>query len=247
MGVTKVEECYLAHHGILGQKWGVRRWQNKDGSLTPEGKKRYETLFVSGSSKTQDKESPYYRRKLPKYARNELKKSMKSGDKIIVGEAPGIDRQVQDFLNKKKYQNVEVYTSYKDPRYKANEQWKTKSIDASEYKEGSKEFLAKKDKAMTDDSTKGLAIVLDEGSRATKENVKRLIGQHKDVSIYQLTKNESLIKGIGTYYDAPVDYDGTYSYDGGKTFNDHFSKRINRAYRERVNLYDGTNRKIKRR
>jgi hypothetical protein len=32
---------YLAHHGILGMKWGVRRYQNKDGSLTPAGKKRY--------------------------------------------------------------------------------------------------------------------------------------------------------------------------------------------------------------
>ena len=32
----------LAHHGILGQKWGVRRFQNKDGSLTEAGKKRLE-------------------------------------------------------------------------------------------------------------------------------------------------------------------------------------------------------------
>lgn len=32
---------YLAHHGIKGQKWGVRRYQNPDGSLTPEGIKRY--------------------------------------------------------------------------------------------------------------------------------------------------------------------------------------------------------------
>ena len=31
----------LTHHGILGMKWGVRRYQNKDGSLTKAGKKRY--------------------------------------------------------------------------------------------------------------------------------------------------------------------------------------------------------------
>ena len=31
----------LYHWGIKGMKWGIRRFQNKDGSLTPQGKKRY--------------------------------------------------------------------------------------------------------------------------------------------------------------------------------------------------------------
>ena len=31
----------LRHHGIIGQKWGVRRFQNEDGTLTPAGKDRY--------------------------------------------------------------------------------------------------------------------------------------------------------------------------------------------------------------
>lgn len=34
----------LYHHGVKGQRWGVRRYQNEDGSLTEEGKRRYGTV-----------------------------------------------------------------------------------------------------------------------------------------------------------------------------------------------------------
>ena len=34
-------DTYLAHYGIKGQKWGVRRYQNADGTLTESGKKHY--------------------------------------------------------------------------------------------------------------------------------------------------------------------------------------------------------------
>lgn len=37
----RVDDDYLAHHGIMGMKWGVRRYQNDDGSLTAEGRTRY--------------------------------------------------------------------------------------------------------------------------------------------------------------------------------------------------------------
>ena len=42
---TLIEKYYneLYHHGITGMKWGVRRYQNKDGSLTNAGKRRYGT------------------------------------------------------------------------------------------------------------------------------------------------------------------------------------------------------------
>ena len=36
-----IKNNVLEHSGIKGQKWGIRRYQNEDGSLTEEGKKRY--------------------------------------------------------------------------------------------------------------------------------------------------------------------------------------------------------------
>ena len=41
MEVKRLPESELTHHGIKGQKWGVRRYQNPDGSLTSAGQARY--------------------------------------------------------------------------------------------------------------------------------------------------------------------------------------------------------------
>lgn len=51
----------LEHHGILGQKWGVRRFQNKDGSLTAEGKKRRNRY--GAMDKTDDELKEFTRRR----------------------------------------------------------------------------------------------------------------------------------------------------------------------------------------
>lgn len=45
-------EVGLRHHGVKGQKWGVRRYQNKDGSLTPAGQKHRAKQSVFGTAST---------------------------------------------------------------------------------------------------------------------------------------------------------------------------------------------------
>lgn len=46
----------LEHYGIPGMKWGVRRYMNKDGSLTDAGKKRYGPTGTGGSPKRMTKD-----------------------------------------------------------------------------------------------------------------------------------------------------------------------------------------------
>ena len=40
MEIPKTNNLVLSHYGVKGMKWRIRRFQNKDGTLTPEGKKR---------------------------------------------------------------------------------------------------------------------------------------------------------------------------------------------------------------
>lgn len=44
----------LTHSGVKGMKWGVRRYQNKDGTLTAAGKKRYDRDIAENNAKKKD-------------------------------------------------------------------------------------------------------------------------------------------------------------------------------------------------
>ena len=75
------EEEYLAHHGTKGQRWGVRRFQNSDGSLTAAGKLRYsvgkkvDPKSAAKLKKRQVKEAAKLERlKIKEAAKNEKRK-----------------------------------------------------------------------------------------------------------------------------------------------------------------------------
>lgn len=69
------EQTYLIHHGIQGQKWGVRRYQNADGSLTAAGKKRY---YDSDGRLTQNRKA---RKEFRKMAYKDYKSTTKDSYK----------------------------------------------------------------------------------------------------------------------------------------------------------------------
>ena len=69
---------YLVHHGILGMRWGVRRYKNKDGTLTAAGRKRYGYEFNPSTTYKSTKELD----NAAKIYKNELNKTLDIGDGI---------------------------------------------------------------------------------------------------------------------------------------------------------------------
>ena len=50
-----MNDTWLAHFGIPGMKWGIRRYENKDGTLTEAGKKRYSKELQRNLQKKKEK------------------------------------------------------------------------------------------------------------------------------------------------------------------------------------------------
>lgn len=114
---------YISHHGILGQKWGIRRYQNEDGTLTPEGRRRYNKL-VSKNLKMFNDERRFY---------EEYSKSKPEADK----KADEAYKAYNDFWTKySKYLDVDSYDSFeaagvpngKKLDQKLNELWEKSEI-----------------------------------------------------------------------------------------------------------------------
>lgn len=62
-------QTFIAHHGIKGQKWGVRRFQNEDGSLTKAGKERYNEQNSHNSSDNSENQKFHLTEKQKKYCK----------------------------------------------------------------------------------------------------------------------------------------------------------------------------------
>lgn len=75
-----MEDFYLIHHGIKGMRWGVRRYQYPDGSLTPAGERRLARKDANWAKKNYSKAY--------KQTYKQVKKSLAAADRDIRKQMP---------------------------------------------------------------------------------------------------------------------------------------------------------------
>ena len=108
---------------------------------------------------------------------------------IVLGDAPGIDKSVQQYLHEKGYRDVEVFCSGTRCRNNVGA-WPTREV-AVDSSRRDFSFYATKDLRMAEEASFGL-MIWDGESAGTLMNVLRLIKQNKSVLIFEAPKNRFL-------------------------------------------------------
>ncbi len=116
-------------------------------------------VFVSGS---------IHIKVLHSDVKDRIEKFVATNIDILIGDAPGVDTSVQEYMHHLGYRNITVYCIGGMPRNNVG-QWPTMGVEPTG-QPGSREFFTAKDKKMAADCDSGL-LIWDGKSRGTKRNV----------------------------------------------------------------------------
>ena len=111
--------------------------------------------------------------------------------KVLIGDAPGTDTLIQDFFSKSNYTNVEVYSIFSSPRYKANINFLSKYINVSSEIKNERERQTYKDEAMSNDSDFSF-VIWDGKSKGSYANILRAIDSNKFAKVYYIFEERFL-------------------------------------------------------
>lgn len=91
----------LIHYGVKGMKWGVRRYQNPDGSLTPAGEKRYDRDKRENAAKKKENRVDVSKPDPKRWAREDLQRTKK-----VVDSTSKLVEDAQSVTNNRKKEKI---------------------------------------------------------------------------------------------------------------------------------------------
>lgn len=141
-------------------------------------------VFISGSIRIES---------LPKKVCDVLDIMMSKNLSILVGDAAGVDSEIQNYLNKNNYTDVNVYTIYDKARHKKSNSFKEIIVKVDESLKKERERQIKKDEIMTSDSDYSL-VIWDGKSKGSYGNILRAISQGKFVKVFMYSIDDFLLQ-----------------------------------------------------